>query len=62
MTGKALAEVIAIEASAEVRQIKTMADFTLTVVLNFPEPFKEQAKKFIDWQGKNVRIVAVLED
>jgi hypothetical protein len=55
-------EQIAIEASAEVRQIKTMSDFSVSVVLNFPEPFKQQAKKFIDWQGKMVRIVAVCEE
>lgn len=55
-------EQIAIEASAEVRQVKTMADFSVSVVLNFPEPFKPQAKRFIDWQGKMVRIVAVVED
>jgi len=57
-----MTEQIAIEASAEVRQIKTMADFTVTVSLNFPEQFREQAKKFIDWQGKMVRIVAVVEE
>ena len=55
-------EQIAIEASAEVRQVKTMADFSVSVILNFPEPYKQQAKKFIDWQGKMVRIVAVCEE
>ncbi len=53
---------IAVEASAEVRQVKTMADFSVNVVLNFPESFKPAVKKFIDWQGKMVRVVAVLED
>jgi hypothetical protein len=57
-----LTKVQAIEAVAEVRQVKTMSDFTVTVTLNLPETCKEQAKKFIDWQGKQVRIVAVLED
>ena len=57
-----MAEQIAIEASAEVRQIKTMADYTVSVTLNFPEPFREQAKKFIDWQGKMIRIVAIIEE
>jgi hypothetical protein len=55
-------EPIAIEAVAEVRQVKTMADYTVTVSLNLPETCKEQAKKFIDWQGKLVRIVVVLEE
>jgi hypothetical protein len=52
---------IAVEASAEVRQVKTMADFSVNVVINLPEPFKPAAKKFMDWQGKMIRIVAVLE-
>lgn len=53
---------VAIEAVAEVRQVKTMADFSVSVTLNFPETMKEQVKRFIDWQGKMVRIVAVEED
>lgn len=57
-----VAEPIAIEAVAEVRQVKTMADFTVSVTLNLPETCKEQAKKFMDWQGKIVRIIAVQED
>lgn len=57
-----MSEPIAIEAIAEVRQVKTMSDFTVTVSLNLPETCKEQSKKFIDWQGKLVRIVVVLED
>lgn len=55
-------DTLAIEAVAEVRQVKTMADFTLNVTINLPESCKEQAKKFIDWQGKMIRIVAVVED
>ena len=57
-----MTDTLAIEAVAEVRQVKTMADFTLNVAINLPESCKEQAKKFIDWQGKMIRIVAVLED
>ena len=52
----------AIEAIAEVRQVKTMADFTVNVTLNLPENCKEQAKKFLDWQGELIRLVAVLEE
>ena len=55
-------EVKAIEAVAEVRQVKTMSDLSLNVTLNFPEPMREQAKKFIDWQGLIIRFVAVVED
>lgn len=57
-----LTDTLAVEAIAEVRQVKTMADFTLNVTLNIPESCKEQAKKFIDWQGKEVHLVAVLKD
>lgn len=57
-----MTDTLAIEAVAEVRQVKTMADFTLNVTINLPESCKEQAKKFIDWQGKMIRIVVVLED
>jgi hypothetical protein len=57
-----MTKVHAIEAVAEVRQVKTMSDFTVTVSLNLPETCKEQAKKFIDWQGKQVRIVVVLDE
>ena len=53
---------VAIEAVAEVRQVKTAVDNSITVTLNFPEPCKEQAKKFIDWVGLMVRIVAVQEN
>jgi len=57
-----LAEPVAIEASAEVRQVKTLVDGSVNVVLNLPEPFKQEAKKFIDWTGLMVRIVVVQED
>jgi len=55
-------EQIGLEALAEIRQVKTMADYSVNVVLNLPEQFKPAAKKFMDWQGKMIRIVAVLED
>ena len=39
-----------------------MADFTVTVSLNLPETCREQAKKFIDWQGKMVKIIVVIDN
>jgi hypothetical protein len=57
-----LTETVAIEAVAEVRQIKTMADFSVNLVLNLPEYCKEQAKQFIDWQGKTIKIVAIIDE
>ena len=52
----------AIEAVAEVRQVKTMSDLSVNVTLNFPEHCKEQAKTMIDWQGQMIRIVAIVEE
>ena len=54
-------DIKAIEMVAEVRQLKTMADFSINVTLNIPETCKEQCKNLIDWQGKQVRMVIVLE-
>ncbi len=50
-------EVKAIEIRAEVRQIKTMADGTMNVILNLPEDCKEQAKVLLDWLGFEVKAV-----
>lgn len=53
--------VAAVEARAEVRQIKTMADGTINLTLNLPEDCKEQAKQLLDWLGLEVRIVLAHE-
>lgn len=53
---------IAIEAIAEIRQIKTMADFSGNVVLNFGENQKNAIKWFLDNNGKLIKLVAVVED
>ncbi len=56
-------EQVAIEFTAEVRSLKTMADYSANLTLNVPEPFKPAVmERFSKWQGKMVRIVAVLED
>jgi hypothetical protein len=52
-------EVKAIEVRAEVRQIKTMADGTVNVILNLPEDCKEQCKVLLDWLGYEVKAVIV---
>ena len=67
MTGKALdsksRDQIAIEFVAEVRSIKTMADYSSNLTLNIPEPYKPAAmEKFSKWQGKMVQVIAVVED
>ena len=50
-------QVKAVEIRAEVRQIKTMADGTINIVLNLPEDCKEQVKVMLDWLGFEVRAV-----
>lgn len=56
-------EKIAIEFTAEIRALKTMADYSANLTLNVPEPFKPSVMEwFSKQQGKMVRIVAVLEE
>jgi hypothetical protein len=50
-----------IEFVAEVRQVKTMADGTVTVILNLPEYCIEQGKRFIDWHHLLISATAKLE-
>jgi hypothetical protein len=49
----------AVEIRAELRQIKTMADFTTNIVLNVPEDCREQVKVLLDWLGNEVGVVMV---
>jgi len=67
MTAKALdsksREQIAIEFVAEVRSIKTMADYSANLTLNVPEYYKPAVmEKFSKWQGKMVQVIAVVEE
>lgn len=52
-------EIKAVEVRAEIRQIKTMADGTINIVMNLPEDCKEQVKVMLDWLGYEV--VALLQ-
>ena len=53
-----MAETIkAVEIRAEVRQLKTMADGTVTLVLNIPEDCMNQVKVMLDWLGLEVKAV-----
>jgi len=52
----------AVEIRAEIRQIRTMADGTINVILNLPEDCKEQVKVMLDWQGYEVKAVLVSPD
>jgi len=49
----------AVEVRAEVRQIKTMADSSVNIVLNVPEDCIEQVKVLLDWLGYEVKVVIV---
>lgn len=65
--GKALdrksPEQIAIEFTAEVRALKTMADYSANLTLNVPEYYKPAIMEtFSKWQGQMVRVVAVMEE
>jgi hypothetical protein len=51
----------AVEVRAEVRQIKTMADGTVNLVLNLPEDCIEQVKVLLDWIGLEVKAVIANE-
>ena len=57
MTGK----IKAVEIRAELRQIKTMSDGTVNVILNLPEDCKEQVKVLLDWLGLEVKAVIANE-
>jgi hypothetical protein len=55
-------KVKAVEIRAELRQIKTMADGTVNIVLNLPEDCREQAKVMIDWHHLELKAVIALSD
>jgi hypothetical protein len=59
MTASIEIEVKAIEVRAELRQIKTMADGTINVILNLPEDCIPQVKLLLDWLGKEITVLIV---
>ncbi len=54
-------DIKAVEARAELRQIKTMVDGSANVILNIPEDCREQVKVLLDWLGLELRVVMVEE-
>jgi len=52
----------AVEIRAELRQIKTMADFSTNIVLNIPEDCMDQVKILLDWLGDEIGVVLVNGD
>ena len=46
-----------VEVRAELRQIKTMADGSINLVLNLPEDCRDQVKVLLDYLGMEIRAV-----
>lgn len=57
-----MSETKAIEIIAEVRQIRTMVDGSVNLVLNLPEECREQAKVLLDWHHLVIHGVLALEE
>jgi hypothetical protein len=56
-----MSDVKAVEIRAELRQIRTMADGTVNVLLNLPEDCIPQVKVLLDWLGLEVKAVITSE-
>jgi hypothetical protein len=56
-----MSDVKAVEIRAELRQIRTMADGTVNVLLNLPEDCIPQVKALLDWLGLEIRAVITSE-
>jgi len=59
--GVGLAEAVAVEFEAEMRQVKSMADGTYNIVLNVPEYCLPQVQTMMGWLKSLVRVVMVEE-
>ena len=55
-------QIKAVEVRAELRQIKTMVDGSVNIVLNLPEDCKEQVKVMLDWLQLEVKAVIASPD
>jgi len=56
-----LAEPVAVEFEAEMRQVKSMADGTYNIVLNVPEYCLPQVQTMMGWLKSLVRVVMAEE-
>ena len=52
-----MAEPVAVEFEAEMRQVKSMADGTYNIVLNVPEYCLPQVREMMGWLKELVRVV-----
>ena len=57
-----MAETVAVEFEAEMRQVKSMADGTYNIVLNVPEYCLPQLQTMMGWLKSLVRVVMVNEE
>jgi len=57
-----LAEPVAVEFEAEMRQVKSMADGTYNIVLNVPEYCLPQVQTMMGWLKELVHIVIANEE
>ena len=56
-----MAEELAVEFEAEMRQVKSMADGTYNIILNVPEYCLPQVQTMMGWLKSMLRIVAVTD-
>ena len=56
-----MAEAVAVEFEAELRQVKSMADGTYNITINVPEYCLEQVQTMMGWLKDLVQIVMVKE-
>ena len=56
-----LAEPVAVEIEAEMRQVKSMADGTYNIVLNVPEYCLPQVREMMGWLKELVKVVMAKE-
>ena len=54
-----MADAVAVEFEAELRQVKSMADGTYNIVLNVPEYCLPQVQLMMGWLKDLVKVVAV---
>ena len=56
-----MSKINAVEIVAEIRQVRTMADGSINVIMNLPETCLEQAKVLLGWHHLAVRGVLAVE-
>ena len=52
-----MTEIKAVEIRAEIRQIKTMSDSSVNLILNIPEDCIDQVRELLGWIGLEVKAV-----